>query len=73
MLIGASCIGIVATISGYYLATLVNGSIAGAIATSAGVIFFFVFLYTVLGRKTRQPALWETRKTSTTPYTINKP
>ncbi|MCB9244882.1 MAG: metal ABC transporter permease [Flavobacteriales bacterium] len=42
--------GITATILGYYLATLLNASIAGSIATVIGVQFLFAFLYVRLKR-----------------------
>jgi manganese/zinc/iron transport system permease protein len=38
--------GISAAISGFYLASLLDGSIAGAIASMIGVQFGLVFLYT---------------------------
>ena len=36
--------GVLASISGYYLAELSNGSIAGAMATAGGIIFAVVFI-----------------------------
>lgn len=38
-------VGILVSISGYYLAVLINGSIAGAMATMAGVFFSLAFLF----------------------------
>jgi manganese/zinc/iron transport system permease protein len=38
-------VGILISISGYYLATATDGSIAGAMATMAGVFFGLVFLF----------------------------
>lgn len=43
MLILSSALGILASILGYMLAILVNGSIAGAMATMSGIIFATVF------------------------------
>lgn len=43
MLAVASLLGVLSAIGGYYLALWVNGSIAGGIATVAGVIFFLIF------------------------------
>jgi manganese/zinc/iron transport system permease protein len=39
MLILASCVGIIASILGYYLAVWLDGSIAGAIGAMCGVLF----------------------------------
>ncbi|MEL6607234.1 MAG: metal ABC transporter permease [Bacteroidota bacterium] len=44
MLIVASWIGVAVAVGGYYLATWVNGAIAGAMATMAGGLFFIIFL-----------------------------
>lgn len=38
-------IGIISSIGGYYLAVWINGSIAGAMATVCGFLFFAVFLF----------------------------
>ena len=45
MLILASGIGVLTAISGYYLAVWLDASIAGAMATMAGVFFLMAFLY----------------------------
>lgn len=43
MLLLSSLLGIVAAVGGYYLAVLINASIAGSMATVAGLVFFIVF------------------------------
>ena len=43
MLLVASLLGVLTAIGGYYLAILVNGSIAGAMATMAGCLFLATF------------------------------
>ena len=45
MLIITALIGIVVSITGYYLAVLVDGSIAGAMSTMAGILFLLAFLF----------------------------
>ncbi|MCM3596695.1 metal ABC transporter permease [Metabacillus idriensis] len=45
MLIISSIIGILSAVSGYYAATWLNVSIAGAMATAAGLIFFLIFIF----------------------------
>jgi manganese/zinc/iron transport system permease protein len=50
MLVIASLLGIIAAITGYYLAIWLNGSISGAMVTIAGVIFLLTWL------KTQYPA-----------------
>jgi manganese/zinc/iron transport system permease protein len=45
MLIISSIIGILSAVSGYYAATWLNVSIAGAMATAAGLIFFLTFIF----------------------------
>ncbi len=52
MLLLSSIFGILCSIGGYYLAVLINGSIAGAMATVAGIIFLIAWLISVL-RKNR--------------------
>jgi manganese/zinc/iron transport system permease protein len=53
MLVLASLFGIIAAITGYYLAIWLNGSISGAMVTTAGVIFLLTWLKTqYLARKT---------------------
>lgn len=44
MLFLASLFGVLSASGGYFLASLLNGSIAGAMATVAGVIFFIAFV-----------------------------
>lgn len=44
MLILSISFGVSSAISGYWLANLLNASIAGSIATMLGLIFFFIFL-----------------------------
>ena len=45
MLILSSLIGILASVSGYYVAVWLDGSIAGAIAMMCGIIFFLAFFF----------------------------
>jgi manganese/zinc/iron transport system permease protein len=45
MLILAAGIGVLVAITGYYLAAWLDASIAGAMATMAGVFFFIAFLF----------------------------
>lgn len=45
MLVITTIIGILISISGYYLASYLNGSIAGAMSAMAGVIFVISFLF----------------------------
>jgi manganese/zinc/iron transport system permease protein len=53
MLAIASLLGIIAAITGYYLAIWLNGSISGAMVTIAGVIFLLTWLKTqYVARKT---------------------
>lgn len=53
MLILSSLVGVLAAIGGYYLAVIIDGSIAGAMATVLGVLFFTTFFFTnVLRLKT---------------------
>tara|TARA_R110002072_G_scaffold121230_17_gene254737 strand:- start:854 stop:1729 length:876 start_codon:yes stop_codon:yes gene_type:complete len=44
MLFLASLFGVLSASGGYFLASLLNGSIAGAMATVAGIIFFIAFV-----------------------------
>jgi len=48
MLLLSSLIGVIASTFGYLLAVAIDGSIAGAIATVIGIIFFIVFLFSPL-------------------------
>ncbi len=48
MLCLAAFFGVLSSIGGYFLATWLNGSIAGAMATSTGVIFLIAFLISKL-------------------------
>ena len=45
MLIISSAIGVLCSVTGYYLAVLIDSSIAGAIATMAGVFFALAFVF----------------------------
>ncbi|TXC77156.1 metal ABC transporter permease, partial [Metabacillus litoralis] len=45
MLFISAVIGVFAAVSGYYVATLLNVSIAGAMASSTGVLFAIAFLF----------------------------
>jgi len=45
MLFISAGIGVISAISGYYLATLLNVSISGAMATSTGILFTIAFLF----------------------------
>jgi manganese/zinc/iron transport system permease protein len=45
MLVISSIIGILSAVAGYYTATWLNVSIAGAMATAAGLIFFLTFIF----------------------------
>lgn len=45
MLILSSLIGVLTAVMGYYLAVWLDGSIAGAMATVAGIFFLVVFIY----------------------------
>ena len=54
MLLLAAFLGICISISGYYLAVWVNGSIAGAMATCGGVMFGLAFIYSIIRRKIDQ-------------------
>ncbi|MEP2023687.1 MAG: metal ABC transporter permease [Reichenbachiella sp.] len=45
MLITTAILGIIVSIAGYYLAVIVDGSIAGAMSTVAGIIFLAAFLF----------------------------
>lgn len=51
MLYLSAFFGIILSISGYYLAVWLNGSIAGAMATSGGVIFALAFIYSAYRKK----------------------
>jgi manganese/zinc/iron transport system permease protein len=44
MLVIAALVGILTAVSGYYLAIWVNGSMAGAMATTSGCLFLAAFL-----------------------------
>ncbi len=43
--------GILSSVGGYYLALMINGSIAGAMATFAGFIFAVCFLYSLVVKR----------------------
>jgi len=51
MLLLSSIFGILSAIGGYYLASLINGSIAGAIASVAGFLFLCVWVLELLRKK----------------------
>ncbi len=44
-------LGITASISGYYLALLLNASVSGAMVTILGIMFALVFTFKVVGKK----------------------
>lgn len=48
MLLLSAVIGVIIAILGYYLAVLLNGSIAGAMATVTGLLFAIVFVYQII-------------------------
>lgn len=48
---------VLSSIGGYYLAVLINGSIAGAMATVAGVLFCIVWGYTTLAKQRERKLL----------------
>lgn len=61
MMIISAGLGIIISVLGYYLAVLVNGSIAGAMATVAGILFGLAFLFSpsegiLIKRKLELPA-----------------
>ncbi|MFD2213540.1 metal ABC transporter permease [Metabacillus endolithicus] len=71
MLFISAGIGVFSAISGYYMATVLNVSIAGAMATSTGVLFALAFLFSpkhgLLAKKRAQKKLSKaTAKTATT-------
>jgi manganese/zinc/iron transport system permease protein len=51
MLMLSALFGLLSAISGYYLAFLINGSIAGAMATMTGVFFAIVFVFQKVKQK----------------------
>ncbi|MEQ8909746.1 MAG: metal ABC transporter permease [Vicingaceae bacterium] len=57
MLLLTSLLGITSAIGGYYLAVLINGSIAGAMASVAGFQFFVVWIISLLKSKKQSKAL----------------
>ena len=52
MLLFSSIFGIASAIGGYYLAVLINGSIAGAMASIAGLLFGIVWLVISIQKRT---------------------
>lgn len=42
------CICVIISVLGYYLAVLLDGSIAGAVVTVSGILFLFIFLFSPL-------------------------
>lgn len=70
MLFISAGIGVISAISGYYLATLLNVSIAGAMATSTGILFAITFLISprhgLLAKKRAQQKLSKSSKVPAT-------
>lgn len=72
----SALIGALAAISGYWLANLLDASIAGSMATMAGVIFFVVFLFAperglVSAVRRRAHQKWEFAQTMLTIHLFN--
>ena len=57
MLVISSLVGILTALGGYYLAMWINGSIAGAMATTAGCLFFVTFLIQQWRQHRKAPTL----------------
>ena len=51
MLLLSSFFGVLSAVGGYFLAVLIDGSIAGAMASIAGLLFLFVWSYTLFLKK----------------------
>lgn len=51
MLVLSSIFGVLCAIGGYYLAVLINGSIAGAMASVAGIIFFITWAISLIRKR----------------------
>ena len=51
MLVLASIFGILSAFGGYYLAAAINGSIAGAMATVAGILFGIVWVAILMQKR----------------------
>lgn len=51
MIVITCCIALVISIAGYYLAVALDGSIAGAIVTAAGILFGAAFIYSRMKQK----------------------
>ncbi len=51
MMVLTVVIGVLVSLTGYYLAVLLDGAIAGAMATMAGVFFLIVFLFVGVRKK----------------------
>jgi manganese/zinc/iron transport system permease protein len=70
MLFISAGIGVFSAISGYYMATLLNVSIAGAMATSTGILFALAFLFSpkqgLLAKKRAQHKLSKATNSSNT-------
>lgn len=49
-------VGILAAIGGYYLAVLIDGSVAGAMAAALGILFVLAFLFSLSPLKRHSPA-----------------
>lgn len=54
MLLLSGLFGALSAIGGYYLAVFIDGSIAGAMATVAGIMFFVVWVYCILSSKKKR-------------------
>ncbi|WP_175640700.1 metal ABC transporter permease [Metabacillus schmidteae] len=70
MLFISAGIGVISAISGYYMASFLNVSIAGAMATSTGILFALAFLFSpkhgLIAKKRAQKKLSKaTQKTAT--------
>lgn len=57
MIIYSCIIGVLCAVLGYYLAYAIDGSIAGAMATVAGAMFFIVFFAIQLQKKRLKPSV----------------
>jgi manganese/zinc/iron transport system permease protein len=57
MLYLASAIGIISSISGYYLALWLNASVSGAMVSVLGVVFMLTFIFSLLRKRFQTPLL----------------
>jgi manganese/zinc/iron transport system permease protein len=53
MLLLSTLFGVLSAIGGYYLAAMIDGSVAGAMASVSGLLFFIIFGFSILRRKTQ--------------------